>query len=304
MTDLHNTIWIEKYRPQSLDDLIFSSKDAIQSILKNPAGVPSMIFYSSRPGTGKTSLAKLIIKELDCDSLVLNSSLDRSIEFVREQVSHFARCLSSVEGVKRCVFLDEADGLTRQAQDSLRNLMEEYSENCFFIFTANDVNKIIEPIASRCQVFAFEKPSKAEIIMRLDTICEAEKLDITPELLEKLVDKHYPDMRKMIGSLQLSSIKGEPVSVEDDTKRYKEFLDYLKTKNVKGVSDMVYSGEFDMLGFNHWYFHTLYENYKTSDFDKTRQIALRLADTEHYSALNCNLELVFIANCLEIMRLL
>ena len=304
MTDLHNTIWIEKYRPKSFDDLIFSNKDAIQKILKNPAGVPSMIFYSSKPGTGKTSLAKLIIKELDCDSLVLNSSLDRSIEFVRDQVSHFARCLSSMPGVKRCVFLDEADGLTRQAQDSLRNLMEEYSENCFFIFTANDVNKIIDPIASRCQVFAFEKPSKAEIIMRLDTICDDEKLIVAPELLESLVDKYYPDMRKMIGELQLSKIKGKPVSVKDDTGRYEDFLGYLVKKDVVNVASMVYSGDFDMLGFNHWYFHKLYQNYKTTDFDRTRQIALRLADTEHYSALNCNLELVFIANCLEIMRLL
>lgn len=303
MNDLENSIWIEKYRPQSFDDLIFDNKDTIQRLLENPAGMPSMIFHSSKPGTGKTSTAKLIVQSLGCDCLVLNSSLDRSIDSIRERVNHFARCVSSVSGIKRCVFFDEADGLTKQAQDSLRNLMEEYSENCFFIFTANDKNKIIEPIQSRCQIFAFEKPSKANIMIRLDEICAKENLDLDGTVFEKLVDKYYPDMRKMIGALQMASIKGME-SLNDETKSFEAFLQLLKNKDVTAIGHAVYSGDFDLIGFNNWYFHKLYENYKSTDFERTRQVALRLANVEKYSNLNVNLELIAISEYIEIAKLL
>jgi DNA polymerase III delta prime subunit len=302
MSELSDSQWIEKYRPGTFDDLILEHKDTIQKLLKSPTGMPSIILYSSKPGTGKTSLAKLIIKELGCDCLALNSSLDRSIDFVRDQVSHFARCMSSVSGVKRCVFMDEADGLLKAAQESLRNLMEEYADNVFFIFTANSVGKIIEPIQSRCQKFAFESPSKADIMVRLDDICGAESYEVPPEALEKLIDKYYPDMRKMINALQIGKLKGLE-SFIDETIVFQRFLDYIKTKQVGLMCQTVYSGDFDILGFNNWYFHKLYQESTTANFDYTRKVAMHLANVEKYSNLQVNLELIAISEYLGIAGL-
>lgn len=303
LNELEKSVWVEKWRPRTFEDLIFDKKDYILKLLKNPKEIPSLILYSNSPGTGKTSLAKLIVSNLGCDCLVLNASLDRNIETVREEVSHFSRCISSVQGIKRCVFMDEADGLTRQAQDSLRNLMEDYHENVFFIFSANNKNKIIDAIQSRCQLINFESPSKASIIVRLIDICDAEKLDIQPELLEKLIDKLFPDMRKMLSALQMYSIKGT-LEVEDDIANYEKFLSYLKNKDVKAICDTTYSGDFSILGWQTWYFNKLYQNYNTADFEKTRQIASRLANIEKFSNLQVNLELIFISEVLEISKLI
>lgn len=303
MTELHESQWIEKYRPQTLDDLIFQDKATIQKLMAKPASMPSLILYSAKPGTGKTSLAKLIVRQLDCDCLSLNSSLDRSIDFVRDEVSQFARCLSSVEGVKRCVHMDEFDGVLKPAQESLRNLMEEYSDNVFFIFTANNVGKIIEPLQSRCQKFAFESPSKADIVVRLSEICDAEKM---PDLaasqdLEKVVDKYYPDMRKMINALQMFHVKGT-LGLDDEVEQYEKFLGFITNRNVGGITSMVYSGDFDVLGFNNWYFHKLYQDYK-GDFERTRKIALHLANVEKFSNMQVNLELIAISEYLGIAGL-
>ena len=304
MSELTDTLWVEKYRPKTLTDLIFNDKATIHKLLKSPSGMPSIILYSAKPGTGKTSLAKIIVNELGCDCLTLNSSLDRSIDFVRDQVNHFARSMSSVAGVKRCVFMDEFDGLLKPAQESLKNLMEEFSDNCFFIFTANNVNKIIEPIQSRCQKFAFEAPNKADILMKLIEITELEGYDVPPESLDKVVDKWYPDMRKMINTLQLGKTKGLEKLLDDETEQYEKFLGYIKSKNVRLLSDMVYSGDFDIIGFNNWYFHKLYEASTPSNFEYTRKAANHLANVEKYSNLQVNLELIAIAEYLAIAGLL
>ncbi len=304
MSELTDSQWVEKYRPQTLDDLIFQDKATIRKLLKSPAGMPSIILYSAKPGTGKTSLAKLIVKEMGCDCLSLNASLDRSIDFVRDEVSHFARCVSSVPGVKRCVHMDEFDGVLKAAQESLRNLMEEYSDNVFFIFTANNVGKIIEPLQSRCQKFAFESPSKGDIVVRLSEICDAEKM---PDLaasqdLEKVVDKYYPDMRKMINALQLFHVKGT-LGLDNEVEQYEKFLQLISKKDVAGISNTVYSGDFDILGFNSWYFHQLYAYGKPVDFERTRKIALHLANVEKYSNMQVNLEVIAIAEYLGIAGL-
>ena len=136
LTPVQNAIYTEKYRPSSFDELIGDHKDIIQKYLDKPMEMPSFIFYSNSPGTGKTSMAKVIVKALKCDSEVINSSDERGIDVIREKVSLFARSMSSNDKTKKCVFMDEADGMLKAAQDSLRNLMETYASNCFFIFSS------------------------------------------------------------------------------------------------------------------------------------------------------------------------
>jgi len=299
-TELENLIWIEKYRPQKFEDLILEDKPAILKFLKKPKSIPSFIFYSNKPGTGKTSTAKIIINELKCDALLINSSDERGIDTIREKIKLFARCLSIDPTLKRCIFLDEADGLTRQAQDSLRNLMEEYSENCFFIFSCNDLNKIIEPLRSRCTVINFERPNKADITARLLEIVDAEDLEVMDYDIEKIVNNYYPDIRSMISLLQVSKVTEQSVTYEE--KEFEEFLDLIKKKEVKAIYEKVYSGEFKIMEFNKWYFRKLFEDYNKNDRLVLTKISTLLADTEKYWNLGANIEVVFIANILKIME--
>src|ERR1039457_3850945 len=127
MSELTDKIWCEKWRPSTFSDLIFGNKEIILNHMKNPLEMPSFIFHSNHPGTGKTGIAKLIIKELDADALMINSSMDKGIDTIREQVSGFVKNMSSNPNCKRCVFMDEFDGFSKIGQDSLRSLIEEYS---------------------------------------------------------------------------------------------------------------------------------------------------------------------------------
>ena len=301
-TELDNAIWAEKYRPDTFDDLIFEKKDQLQSFLKNPKQMPSFIFYSSKPGTGKTSTAKIIIDVLKCDALRINSSDERGIDTIRDKIRLFACSMSSNPDTKRCVFLDEADGLTRIAQDSLRNLMETYSDNCFFVFSCNDVGKIIEPIRSRCVSLDFEKPNRLDITARLLNIVDVEKLDVSAQSLQELIDLHYPDIRSMIVKLQQHNIdKSFPLI---DKKGYESFLDLVKKHDVDSIYKKVYSGTFNILEFNKYFFRHLYDNYDKYGFEKTKLISICLADTERSWNVGANLEIIFLSNVMRIMTVL
>lgn len=202
-------IWTEKYRPTSLGEFIASDKDELEKLI-NPVKLPHLLLVSKTPGTGKTSLAKIIINKLGADALILNSSDDRKIEVVREKVNQFASSLSSKPNVPRIIFMDEFDGMTGIAQDALRNVMETYYSNCRFILTANNLNKIIEPLQSRCFRVDLKMPEKADIVNRLKYIAKQEAVKAeSDEVFTKIADIHYPNIRDSIKMLQQLSIKGE-----------------------------------------------------------------------------------------------
>ena len=214
MFDPKNKIWTEKYRPKKVKDVVGEAKTKILKYLEKPDSIPSFLFYSSQAGTGKTSLAKAIINELGCDALVLNSSDDRTLEVVREEVKNFAMT-QSTNGMKRCIFMDEFDGNTKIAQDALRNVMETYSFNVFFILTANNVNKVIPPIQSRCVMIQFSYPEKEDIYNYLEEVCKAEDMDYTEEGIKTLIDKNYPSIRNCVIALQDLYTIGLPVLKEN-----------------------------------------------------------------------------------------
>lgn len=298
MKELKKLIYTEAYRPSTFDELIFTEKKKLIEHLKTPKTIPSFIFNSSKPGTGKTSCAKVIINHLKCDSLITNASDERGIDTIREKVNLFARSMSFDEGIKKCVFLDEADGLTKQAQDSLRNLMETYSDNVFFIFSCNDITKIIEPIRSRCVSFNFNKPDKKEILERLTSICKKEEISLSEEALNKIINVYYPDIRSMVMCIQ----SGE--GVESRLGVFNEALTKLKAKDVEYFRQKIFSQELDLFGFNNFLFEYFFNTHKTLGLDKTGEILLLLADTEKFLNIGGNLDIVFMANLLSIMKIL
>lgn len=209
-----NQIFTEKYRPSHVEDIVGDFKDKIMKYLKDPQAIPHFLFYSKTPGTGKTTLAKAIINDMGCDKLIINSSDDRKIETVRAKVKQFSVTKSSKQNLKRCVFLDEVDGMLKASQDALRNVMETYSSNVFFILTCNNINKIIEPLRSRCITIPFAYPKKDEIYTFLVGICEKEGMKYSEEGVKELVELNYPSIRNCV--LALQDIKTDELDVITD----------------------------------------------------------------------------------------
>ena len=183
-----DSVWTEKHRPEKIAEVVGDFRDKVEKYLDKPDSIPHFLLYSKAPGTGKTSLAKAIIKQLDCDALYLNSSDDRKIDTIREKVKEFAMTMSSKVGKRRIVFMDEFDGMLKASQEALKNIMETYQKNVIFILTANNIHKVIEPIQSRCQKICLASPNKNEIAQYLEYICKEEGMTCTPDGLKHLVD--------------------------------------------------------------------------------------------------------------------
>ena len=207
-------LWVEKYRPQTLDTYIgnYVIKNKITDYLKQ-GSIQNLLFHGVA-GTGKTTLAKLIAKNLDCDLLYINASDERGIDTIREKIIPFASSMS-FKSIK-IVILDEADYITPQAQATLRNTMESFSDTTRFILTCNYLERIISPLQSRCQTFEITPPSKQEVIEYSNYILgkEIEVHKCDPNDIVKVVNTHYPDIRKTINTLQGSIVDGQ-IKIDD-----------------------------------------------------------------------------------------
>ena len=240
-------VFTERYRPSLVSELVGDFKLKILKYMKEPKSMPHFIFYSKTPGTGKTSLAKAIINELGCDSLILNSSDDRKIDVIREKVKNFVRTQSSND-MRRCVFLDEFDGMLRASQDALRNLMETYANNAFFILTCNNINKVIDALKSRCIMIPFAYPDKEEVYKYLEIICKNEQMEYTEKGLYELIGKTYPSIRNGVLALQDLKTEGKTVSIENITavnEIYDEMWTELEAKNWKEIKTQVLQSTVD-----------------------------------------------------------
>jgi replication factor C small subunit len=207
MSKKHNSLWVEKYRPQDLSTFVGNEtlKTTIDKFLQQN-DIINMLFYGPA-GCGKTTLAKLIVGNLDCDYLSINASDERGIETIRDKVQGFAST-ASFKPLK-VIILDEADFLTIQAQASLRNIIETFSRTTRFILTCNYVERIIDPLQSRCQVLKIVPPSKTDVAKHVAGILEKEESEYDINDLKSVVNQFYPDLRKVLNTLQLSNQDGK-----------------------------------------------------------------------------------------------
>lgn len=207
-------LWVEKYRPKRIEDCIFTDKvhKQLQPMVK--AGELQNLMFIGSAGVGKTTAAKALCEELDIDYLVINCSENGNIDTIRTMVRNFASTVSLM-GNHKCVIFDESDGLTNAAQQALRNFIEEFSNNCRFIFTANFGNKIIDPLKSRTvQVdMSLTKDEKMKLIVAFDArVKEILKLegivDYDRKVLAQLIAKYFPDFRRTLNALQNLTLGG------------------------------------------------------------------------------------------------
>lgn len=220
----YNQLWVEKYRPKILEDVVLAPevKEHFASLNED---TPHILFYGS-PGTGKSTMAKVIVNSiLKCQYLYVNASDENGVDTIRNKVISFAQT-RSIDGNKKVVILEEADGLTGDSLRILRNVMEEYESTTRFILTANYFNKIIEPIRSRCLLFKLQ-PDLKEVVIRCINILQTEKVSVEENQKAALlshIEKHYPDLRRIINDLQKFSTTGKLIIKEQhqisDTANY------------------------------------------------------------------------------------
>ncbi len=293
-------VWTEKYRPKKVSEIVGDFKEKILKYLENPNTVPHFLFHSKKPGTGKTTLAKAIINELGCDALILNSSDERKIETIRDKVKQFAMTKSSKGNLRRCVFLDEFDGMLPASQNALRNIMETYSSNVFFILTCNNINKIIEPLQSRCVPVPFAYPNREEVKKYIINICNQEKMEYTDEGIDVLMGMHYPSIRNCVIALQDINTEGNPVT-KDYVKPINEVFEILwkelKAKNWKKIKEVVMATTVDPRELNVFFWQKALEEEQPST--KLIQLCCR---NEKDIAWGADSKVIFVTSIIEMVR--
>ena len=199
-------LWVEKYRPTTLKEYVGNEviKNKIEDYLKQ-GSIQNLLLHGVA-GTGKTTLAKLLVKNIDCDYLYINASDERGIDTIREKIQPFA--LSMGFNDVKIVILDEADYLTPQAQATLRHTIEACSSTTRFILTCNYLERIISPLQSRCQTFEITPPSKGDVWNKCENILHNENVEFETTKIKAAIDTHYPDIRKIINTLQGSVVNG------------------------------------------------------------------------------------------------
>ena len=234
MEEIKNSLWVESYRPQTLDEYIGNEhlKSKVKVYLES-GDIPHLLLYG-RAGGGKTTLAKLLVNNIECDYLYINASDENSVEVVRDKVKNFASTLGFQD--MKVIILDECDYITPNAQAALRNLMETFSKHCRFILTCNFVERIIDPIQSRCQSFQIIPPDRKQVALHVSNILKNEKVDATVDDIVTIVNGGYPDIRRVINSVQRQVVNGklvidEGMAIQNDYKL--QVLDILKTQDKK-----------------------------------------------------------------------
>lgn len=206
-------LWIEKFRPKNLDEYVGSDvvKQRFGSFIEK-GEIPHLLFHG-KAGTGKTTMAKILVNNIDCDDIYINASDERGIDIIRNKIKNFASTVGFSKW--KVVVLDEADYLTPESQAALRNMMETFADRTRFILTCNYPEKVIPAIQSRCQTFKIEPPSMKDIAVRCVQILKDEGISFDPHDLKTIIETNYPDIRKVMGDLQ-SNVVGDMLELSSD----------------------------------------------------------------------------------------
>ena len=302
-----NSLWVEKYRPSKLTEYVGNEhlKEKVAGFLE-ASDIPHLLFFG-KAGTGKTTLAKLIVNSIDCDHIIINASDENNVDTVRNKVKGFC----STVGFKdmKIIILDEFDYMTPNAQALLRNLMETFSKHCRFILTCNYVEKVISPIRSRTQEFQIVPPTKKDVAVQISQILGREAIVFQPKDLVPIIDSSYPDIRKIINTCQLNSSKGElkvdTTSVIDSDIKSK-VVEILKGKDVKpnkwknirqAVADSRLQDFTELYTF-------LYEKVDEYGGSNTSNIILILSESQHKDAMVVDKEITFMSCIIQIVGIL
>lgn len=290
--DLRHHIWTERYRPKTIDDCVLplATKELAKSYIKQ-GKIPNLLFTGSA-GVGKTTLAKAICNEIGADFLVINASLNMDKDMLQTKITQFASTISFSDATK-VVILDEADYLnTQHVQPGLRAFMEQFAANCSFILTCNFKNKLIEPIHSRCAVIEFKIPSKekaalaSEFFKRTCRVLTDEGIEFDKKVIAEVVQKHFPDFRRVLNELQRHSSSGKidsSVLLDFSAEAFSALVKMVKDKKYTDARKWVaQNADIDTQGLFRLFYDSAYERL---DVKSIPTLVLMLAEYQYKSSM-------------------
>ena len=301
-------LWVEKYRPKTIEECILP--DRIKTLFQQislEGRIPNMIL-SGGPGMGKTTVAKALCNEVGCDFLMINGSEESGIDVLRTKIRGYASTVS-FDGKRKVVILDEADYLNPQStQPALRSFIEEFEKHCSFIMTCNYINRIIEPLHSRCQTIDFRINKEEKLIVgsnfgkRLYTILDQEKVDYDKKVVAEVLMKHFPDYRRVLNELQKYSKYGSidsGILSQVTELDLAELMKYMKDKKFNEVRKWVVNNlDNDPQKIYRKIYDVAEKHIQTTSIP---QLVLILADSQYKSAFAADHELNLVACLVEIM---
>jgi len=301
-------LWVEKYRPKTVEETILPAelKATFQQFV-DQKNIPNLIL-SGTAGVGKTTIARAMLEQLECDYIVVNGSMNGNIDTLRNEILNFASAIS-LSGGRKYVILDEADYLNANStQPALRNFMEEFSRNCGFILTCNFKNRIIEPLHSRCSVVDFKISKKdmaklaGQFFKRVQNILKTENIEFDPAVVAEIINKYFPDWRRVLNELQRYSATGKIdsgilINMQENT--IKELVSYIKDKNFTETRKWIKNNLDTDVNY-------LYNQFYDVSFDICKkssvpQLILIIAKYQYQNAFSANAEINFAAFCVECM---
>ena len=306
MEKIEHSLWVEKYRPISLDTYIGNEhlKSKVKVYLES-GDIPHLLLYG-KAGTGKTTLAKLLVNNIKCDHLYINASDVRRVDDLIPKVRGFASTVGFQD--MKIIILDEVDYISPHSQAALRNIMETFSRHCRFILTCNYVERIIDPIQSRCQSFQVIPPSRQEVASQLYNILHEEGVDFQMDDLKILVNSGYPDIRRVINSAQRQVVDGKlvvdkQVLIEGDYKI--KLLEILKTQNKKDAFKSIRKllANSQVTDYSEG-FRLLYDNLDEYSSGHTAEVILILAEGQRDEIVVVDKEINFMATMVKLLTII
>lgn len=299
-------VWATKWRPNTVKECVLpeATRDLVEGLLTK-GELPHMMFFGP-PGCGKTTLAKALASELDCDLMFINASMEAGIDMLRTKIQSFASSVSLSDTGPKIVVLDEMDGSSPTFQAGLKGFLEAFGANCRFIFTANHKQKIIDPLHSRCTLVDFKITAKdkvsimTKIMGRCSYILEQEQITYDKKVLAELIKRNFPDFRKTLNELQRYSVSGtidSGILIDMSEDNFKALFDAMRSKKFNDVQKWVRKNDSDISLYRQLYDQSL----NILDEKSVPQMILILADYQYKAAFVADPEINTLACLIEIM---